>query len=180
MNHQNMQQYFDPQQQQANMNGFPGTPGFQSIQSSSSFNGPTSNTNPYMTSANNFQQNGAPRFNSNTSGNDTESFNSNMQTAPNSQSQMFSNYMDPRMSGYDPRSRPNFDPMSTGMDGYSGGSNFPNKMALFNNPAAMAAFQRQRMGMYGQGREGVRFILALECTFVITESSTVRTYGSAV
>ena len=166
MNHQNvMQQYFDPQQQQANMNGFPGTPGFQSNQQSSSFNGPTSNTNPYMTSANNFQQNGVPRFSSNTSTsiNDTESFDSNMQTAPNSQPQMFPNYMDPRMSGYDPRTRPNFDPMSTGMDAYSGNSNFPNKMrmnenmaALFNNPAAMAAFQRQRMGMFGPGRDGVR------------------------
>ena len=164
-----MQQYFDPQQQ-ANMNGgFPGTQGFQANQQSisSSLNGPTPTSNAYMTSAGGFQQNGAARFNNNTASNESgENFDSNnsTQNPPNSQAQMFpANYMDPRMGGFDPRNRPNLDPMSSGMDAFGPNANFPNKMrmndnmaAFFNNPAAMAALQRQRMGMYGQGRDNVR------------------------
>jgi len=163
MNQQNVmqQQYFDPQQQ-ASMNGFPGATGFQANQQiSSSFNGPTSATNPYMTNANNFRQNGGSRFNTG-AGNDSENFDNIQSPNSNAQNQMYpNNFMDPRMSGFDPRTRPNFDPMSTGMDGF-GNSNYANKMRMnenmanmFNNPAAIAAFQRQRMGMFNQGREGV-------------------------
>lgn len=160
MNHQNMmQQYFDPQQQQTSMNGFPGSTAFQPNQQiSSSFNGPTSVSNPYITSAGYHQQNGVSRY---STGTENENYD-NIQSAANSQAQaqMFPNYIDPRMSGFDPRSRPNFDPMSTGIDGFGSNMNFPGKMrmndsmtAIFNNPAALTAFQqRQQMGMYG--REG--------------------------
>lgn len=150
-----MQQYFDPQQQ-ANMNGYSGAPGFQANpQNSSSFNGPTSANNPYMSNPNFRQQNGVSRFGS---GNETENF-EGMQSPSNNQNQLqgFPNMMDPRMGAFDPRARPNFDHMSGGMPA---GFNNPNKMrmndmaALFN-PAAMAAFQRQRMGMFPQGRENV-------------------------
>lgn len=157
MNQQNMmQQFFD--QQQANVNGFPGT-GFQGNQQipGSYGNGPTAGSNPYMANSNIRQQNGLSRYGMN----ESETFDmqspSNSQTPPN-----FQNFMDPRLSGFDPRNRPNFDPngMMPGMDAFNGNGSFPGKMrmnemaAMFNNPAALAAFQRQRMaGMFNAGRE---------------------------
>ena len=157
---QNMlQQFFE--QQQGNINGFPGA-GFQTNQQlPSSFNGPSSGSNPFLTNSNYRQQNGmTSRFGMNEQ---SESF--DMQSPPNPQSQQqgFPNFMDPRMGGFDPRNRPNFDPngLMSGMDGFSGNSSYPGKMrmnemaAMFSNPAAMAAFQRQRMSMFGQGRENV-------------------------
>ena len=87
--------------------------------------------------------------------------------SPNTQA--FPNFMDPRMSGYDPRSRPNFDPngmMPPGMDSYGNNSGFSSKMrmnemaAMFNNPAALAAMQRQRMSsMFTQGRDNVSLLI---------------------
>ena len=91
----------------------------------------------------------------------------NLQSPPTStQTQGFQNFMDPRMSGYDPRNRaPNYDPsnMIAGMEPYSGSGGNPtysakmrmNDMAaMFGNPAAVAAYQqRQRMSLFGQGRE---------------------------
>ena len=158
-----MQQFFDPQQQ-ANMNGYSGASGFQSNQqNTNSFNGPSATNNPYMNNTNFRQQNGISRFGA---GNEsTENF-EGMQSPPTNQSlqQGFQNFVDPRISNFDPRNRPNFDPMSSGMHAFLGNSNNPSKMrvndmaALFNNPAAMAAYQRQRMGMFGQGRENVGII----------------------
>ena len=79
--------------------------------------------------------------------------------------QGFSNFMDPRLNNFDPRSRPSFDPngATSNMEGY-GTSGFPpggkirtNELAtaMFNNPAMAAAMQRRRMGMYAPGRENV-------------------------
>ena len=152
-----MQQFFDPQQQQTsnNMNGYSAAPSFQANQqSSNTFNGPASSANPYMSNSNFRQQNGVSN----------ESYDAMQNASPNSQNQQqqgFQNYIDPRIGVYDHRTRPNFDPMSGGMHGFPSNTPALNKMrmndlaSMFNNPAAMAAFQRQRMGMYGQGRENV-------------------------
>ena len=160
MNHQNMmQQFFDQQQQQSNMNGFPGSSFQPNQQIPNSYNGPTGGPNPFMANSSFRQQNGLSRFGM------SESDNFDMQSPPiSTQTQQgFPNFMDPRMGGYDPRSRPNFDPnnMMPGMDGYGGNSNYSAKMrmnemaAMFGNPAAIAALQRQRMNMFGQGRDTV-------------------------
>lgn len=157
MNHQNMMhQFFDPQQ--ANMNGYSGASNFQSNQqNSSSFNGPTPSSNPYMSNPNFRQQNGVSRFGS---GSDNENFDGMQSPSSNQQNQQqgFPNFVDPRMGGFDSRTRPNFDPMSGGMHGFASNKMRMNDMALFN-PAAMAAFQRQRMGMFPQGRENVSMCL---------------------
>ena len=158
VNQQNMlQQFFE--QQQSNINGFPGV-GFQTNQQMpSSFNGPAAGSNPFMTNSNFRQQNGV----SNRFGlNENDSF--DMQSPQNTQlQQVFPNFMDPRMACFDPRNRPSFDPngMMPGLDGFTGSSSFPGKIrmgdmaTMFGNPAAMAAIQRQRMSMFSQGRDNV-------------------------
>jgi len=161
MNHQNMMhQFFDQQQQSSSMNGFPG-PGFQPNQQiPNSFTGPTGGANSFMGSSSFRQQNGLSRFGMN----DSDNF--EMQPNPPNSTQQsqqgYPNFMDPRIAGYDPRNRPSFDPnnMMPGMD-YGGNSNYSAKMrmnemaAMFGSPAAMAALQRQRINMFGQGRDSV-------------------------
>jgi len=159
MNQQNlMQQYFDhQQQQQSNMNGFPGVAFSNSQQIPSSFNGPTPPvSNPYAVNSNYRQQNGQ-RFN------DNEPFEMQNPSNPHP-TQNFPGYMDPRLAGFDPRNRPAFDPNGVppnvpegyASPGFPGGKIRMNEMpAMFNNPAVVAAMQRRRLGLYGPspGRE---------------------------
>ena len=154
MNQQNMQQFYEQQ----SMNGFPGSgpAGFQGSSQvpPSSYNGSTPTTNRYRL------QNGMPRYSQN-----DESF--EMQSPQNAMSQHqqtpgnYPNFMDPRMSGFDPRSRPSYEPppngMVPGMEGYN--PNMYSKLqmsemaGLFSNAAALQ--QRQRMNLFVPGRENV-------------------------
>ena len=153
-----MQQFYE-QQPQNNINGFPaGTAFHGSQQGPSSYNGSNSTTTPYR------NHNGIPRY----SQNENESFESsqNSLSQPSVNYPTGGNYMDPRISGFDPRNHSSYDPqngMVPGMDVFSQnlypGKGRLNEMAgMLNNPATMTAFQRQRIGIFGPGSENVSYI----------------------
>ena len=104
-----MQQFFDqqPSQQsqsqpqtqppsQQSQNGFPASNFPPNQQISSSYNGPSSGPNPFLSP--NFRQNGLTRFGMS----ESESFDGLQSPPISTQTQGFHNFMDPRMSGYDP------------------------------------------------------------------------------